>query len=182
MTVQYQGDVNKAYGILLSPVLSINSSTDCELLEMVPWMVVDLINFVRIYNMTTKMTKSTAVWLWYQIWNKSPVKKLCYQHRVSSMKTTQSSGNIVCSFSPKKVKTSQIASLRLNFPLLKSRLCSTLLIVKHNIFLDSSFVLVILLPTQSRYNVSSCDQQHQVLINSNKRQSLILILLRSFFF
>lgn len=82
----------------------------------------------------------------------------------------------------KKVKTSQIASLRLNFPLLKSRLCSTLLIVKHNIFLDSSFVLVILLHTQSRYNVSSCDQQHQVLINSNKRQSLILILLRSFFF
>ena len=63
MTVQYRGDINIAYGILLSPVLSINSSTDCELLEVVPRMVVDLINFVRIYNMTTKMTKSTAVWL-----------------------------------------------------------------------------------------------------------------------
>ena len=68
------------------------------------------------------------------------------------------------------------------FPLLKSRLCSTLLIAKRNIFLDSFFVLVILLHTQSSYNVSSCDQQHQAPINSNKRQSLILILLRSFFF
>lgn len=55
--------INKLFRMLLSPVLSINSSTDCELLEMVPWMVVDLTSFVHIYNKTTKMIKYIAVWL-----------------------------------------------------------------------------------------------------------------------
>ena len=49
--------------MLLSPVLSINSSTDCELLEMAPWMVVDLTSFVHTYKTTTKMIKYIAVWL-----------------------------------------------------------------------------------------------------------------------
>jgi len=49
--------VDKLYGMLLSPVLTINSSTDCELLEKAPWMAMDLTNFAHIYNRTTETTK-----------------------------------------------------------------------------------------------------------------------------
>lgn len=53
--------VNKFYGIFFLLVLLINSSIDCELLEMVLWMMVDLISFVYIYSTIIKMIKSIVV-------------------------------------------------------------------------------------------------------------------------
>lgn len=55
--------VNKFYGIFFLLVLLINSSIDCELLEMVLWMMVDLISFVYIYSTIIKMIKLIVVWL-----------------------------------------------------------------------------------------------------------------------